>query len=217
MRGRKAVGARVTGMGDLPLEGLDPELLHLLDGYEYVAHLGDEEAMLEAVQRIQKRGPWVHRLEATIESHMQVTARVRERAGIPGLSAEQVTLCRDTFVMKAFLRERGVPCAANAVCSSAADARAFVASHGYPIVLKPRAGADACFRIDGEAGLDAALQEVGLDRGEAFFTAEQFVTGHEGFYDTLTVDGQVVHEFVTHYYPNVLEAMRTRWINPQMV
>jgi hypothetical protein len=27
----------------------------------------------------------------------------------------------------------------------------------------------------------------------------------------------VVHEFVTHYYPNVLEAMRTRWISPQFV
>jgi hypothetical protein len=26
-----------------------------------------------------------------------------------------------------------------------------------------------------------------------------------------------VHEFVTHYYPNVLEAMRTRWISPQFV
>lgn len=27
----------------------------------------------------------------------------------------------------------------------------------------------------------------------------------------------VAHEFVTHYYPDVLEAVRTRWISPQMV
>ena len=46
---------------------------------------------------------------------------------------------------------------------------------------------------------------------------EEFVEGHEGFYDTITIDGEVVHEFVTHYYPNVLEAMRTRWISPQFV
>jgi hypothetical protein len=26
-----------------------------------------------------------------------------------------------------------------------------------------------------------------------------------------------VHEFITHYYPNVLEAMRTRWISPQFI
>ena len=46
---------------------------------------------------------------------------------------------------------------------------------------------------------------------------EEFVEGHEGFYDTLTVNGHVAHDFVSHYYPNVLEAMRTRWISPQIV
>ena len=30
---------------------------------------------------------------------------------------------------------------------------------------------------------------------------EEFVEGHEGFYDTLTVDGRVAHDFVSHYYP----------------
>ena len=46
---------------------------------------------------------------------------------------------------------------------------------------------------------------------------EEFNLGHEGFYDTLTVGGAVAHDFVSHYYPNVLEAMRTRWISPQIV
>jgi hypothetical protein len=31
------------------------------------------------------------------------------------------------------------------------------------------------------------------------------------------VGGKVVLEFVSHYYPGVLEAMRTRWISPQIV
>ena len=46
---------------------------------------------------------------------------------------------------------------------------------------------------------------------------EEFIEGHEGFYDTLTIDGRVACDFVSHYYPNVLEAMRTRWISPQFV
>ena len=46
---------------------------------------------------------------------------------------------------------------------------------------------------------------------------EEFIEGHEGFYDTITIGGSVVHEFVSHYYPNVLEAMRARWISPQFV
>ena len=40
---------------------------------------------------------------------------------------------------------------------------------------------------------------------------EEFVEGHEGFLDTITINGHVSHEFASHYFPNVLEAMRTRW------
>jgi len=43
------------------------------------------------------------------------------------------------------------------------------------------------------------------------------VEGHEGFYDTLSINGEPVYDFVTHYYPNVLDAMRTRWVSPQFV
>jgi hypothetical protein len=46
---------------------------------------------------------------------------------------------------------------------------------------------------------------------------EEFIEGHEGYLDTLSIDGEVAHEFITHYYPNVLTAMRERWISPQMV
>ncbi len=31
------------------------------------------------------------------------------------------------------------------------------------------------------------------------------------------IDGRSAHDFVTHYFPNVLEAMRTRWISPQFI
>jgi hypothetical protein len=46
---------------------------------------------------------------------------------------------------------------------------------------------------------------------------EEFVEGHEGFYDTLSVRGEPRLDFVSHYFPNVLEAMRTRWISPQFI
>ena len=28
---------------------------------------------------------------------------------------------------------------------------------------------------------------------------------------------EVVHDFVSHYFPGVLEAMRNRWISPQII
>ena len=64
--------------------------------------------------------------------------------------------------------------------------------------------------------MQSALEEIG-GSGTQSIAVEEFVEGHEGFYDTLTVGGEVVHEFISHYYPNVLEAMRTRWISPVII
>ncbi len=219
VRALKAVGARVTGIGDKPAEYLDSQLKGWLDGYEHVGSTADPRAVTDAVRRIQKRGPWVHRLESTIEALMYCAAEVRENTGIPGLTVEQTTLCRDKFQMKQFLRARGVPCARNAEVSTAEELVSFVSEVGYPLILKPRdgAGAHSTYRIGDVEDLKKAIAETGIDRRPLHFTAEEFIAGHEGFYDTLTVNGHVVFESISHYYPNVLEAMRTRWINPQIV
>ena len=71
-------------------------------------------------------------------------------------------------------------------------------------------------RADDLAELDHALGVFG-GQGVESIAVEEFIEGHEGFYDTITVDGQVALDFASHYYPNVLEAMRTRWISPQFV
>jgi hypothetical protein len=98
------------------------------------------------------------------------------------------------------------------------EIREFAARVGYPLIIKPRdaAGASGTARVDDRAGLERALVEWGVTRGRSV-AVEEFIEGHEGFYDTLTIDGRVRHDFVTHYYPNVLEAMRTRWISPQFI
>ena len=95
VRGLKKVGARVTGIGDTPPEHLDPELQYLLDGYEVVGDLSDEDALEAAVRRVQSRGPWVDRLEATLEPHLLAAARVRARTAIPGEAASAVGLSLD--------------------------------------------------------------------------------------------------------------------------
>ena len=97
--------------------------------------------------------------------------------------------------------------------------RAFTERVGYPIILKPRdgAGASGAVRVDDDTGVLPALIGLGLGRPGFSVAIEEYLEGHEGFYDTLCLDGNVVHDFVSHYYPNVLEAMRTRWISPQIV
>ena len=161
---------------------------------------------------------WVDRLEATIEAHTMPAAQVREACTIPGTSVRTAWLCRDKPSMKEALREAGVPTAASAAVDSAAEARAFAEQVGFPLILKPRSGAGASgtARVDDAAGLEHALGVFG-GQGVESIAVEEFIEGHEGFYDTIAVDGQVAMDFVSHYYPNVLEAMRTRWISPQFV
>ncbi len=211
------VGARVTGIGELPLEALNSEIRHWLYRYEQVPSVVHEPSLLAAVQRIQER-EWVDRLEATIEAHIMATARVREARGIPGTSVQAAYLCRDKPAMKEALRQAGIPCAQSIGANSADEVRAFAAQIGYPLIIKPRdaAGASGTSRVTNAQELEAALAQSNLDRGGSV-AVEEFIEGHEGFFDTISVGGKVMHEFITHYYPNVLEAMRSRWISPQFI
>jgi carbamoylphosphate synthase large subunit len=223
VRALQATGHRVIGIGERPLAALGGELQHWLAHYEQVRSVVDEAALLEAVRGLQRR-LWIDRLEATVEAHILPVARVREKCGIPGTSVRTAWLCRDKPSMKEALRAAGIPCAQSASVASAAEALEFAARVGYPLILKPRSGAGAAGtrRVDDEAALRAALPAYGLgigaSRNEAASIAiEEFIEGHEGFLDTLCVNGEVRHEFISHYYPNVLEAMRERWISPQIV
>jgi hypothetical protein len=213
----EAVGAAVTGIGEAPIEALGDELRSCLVGYERVGSVCDEGAMLDAVRRVQHRG-WVDRLEATVEAHILPVARVREAAGIPGTSVRTAWLCRDKPSMKEALRAAGVPTALSTAATTAEQARAFAGRVGFPLILKPRAaaGASGTQRVDDAPGLERALASVGFDQGHDV-ACEEFIEGHEGFYDTVSIGGKVVHEFISHYYPGVLDAMRTRWISPQVV
>jgi carbamoylphosphate synthase large subunit len=217
VRALRAAGARVTGVGERSVEAMDDELVGWLYRYEQISSVTNEGALLAAVRRVQAR-EWVDRLEATVEAHILPTAKVREACTIPGTSVRTAFLCRDKPAMKDALRAAGVPCAQSIGTSSAGDVRAFAREIGFPLVLKPRdsAGAAGTFRAANPEELEQALRASGVADGRPV-AVEEFVEGHEGFYDTLSIEGRPVHDFVSHYYPNVLEAMRTRWISPQVV
>jgi formate-dependent phosphoribosylglycinamide formyltransferase (GAR transformylase) len=217
VRALRAIGAHVIGIGDRPYDWLDDELKGWLGGYFQVHSVTDEAALYYAVRTVQEQ-LWVDRLEAVIEAHVLPAARVRERCTIPGISTGTAYFCRDKVAMKELLRRAGVPTAASAGVSSYGEAKAFADAVGYPVVIKPRdaAGAAGIYRADDLEGLGRAVHASRVADG-APAAIEEFVEGHEGFYDTLTVNGRVSYDFISHYFPNVLEAMRTRWISPQII
>jgi carbamoylphosphate synthase large subunit len=217
VRALHAVGARVSGIGERPKSSLDGELQHWLTHYEQVTNITDE-AQVEKVVRWLQGKVTIDRLEAVVEAHVMCAARVREKCGIPGTSVKTTFLCRDKPAMKEALTAAGVPCAQSIGSSDPAEIRDFAKRVGFPIIVKPRdaAGASGTVRCDDAAQLESAFAEFGIDRGRSV-AVEEFIEGHEGFYDTISIDGQVVHDFACHYFPNVLEAMRTRWISPQFI
>jgi carbamoylphosphate synthase large subunit len=217
VRGLAEAGANVIGIGERPAAWLDSDLRGWMLHYQQIPNVTDVGALIEAVRFAQSK-VWIDALESTIESHTMAAAHAREACGIPGTSVRTAFLCRDKPAMKEALRAVGISTAQSTGASSAAEVRAFVASVGYPIILKPRAAAGALgtSRVDSDAELDRALAELGAT-GATDIAVEEFVEGHEGFYDTISIDGHPAYDFISHYYPNVLEAMRERWISPQFI
>ena len=218
VRALKDIGCRVSGIIDVAYEYVDSETKRMLDDYETIPSVTSLDHVVAAVQKIQARGPWVHHLEAAVEAHMLVCAKAREICSIPGLPYSVVERCRDKVVMKGFLRDRGFPVARDAAVDNGKQARAAANRVGYPLILKPRAGAgaSATYRVQNQKELEVAIRTEQLDQQSKPYTMEQFLQGHEGFFDTLTINGQVVFESISHYYPNVLTAMRHRDITPKI-
>jgi carbamoylphosphate synthase large subunit len=217
VRALAEVGANVIGVGESPSEMLDDQLKSWMSHYHHVPTVVDVGILTDAVRWIQDK-VWVDRLETTIEAHTMSVAQVRENCTIPGTSVHTAWLCRDKPSMKEALRAAGVPTAASTAADNAEQVQAFADAVGYPLILKPRSGAGAqdTTRVDNPAELAAALGAFG-GQGTQSIAVEEFVEGHEGFYDTLSVDGWPALDFVSHYFPNVLDAMRTRWISPQFI
>ena len=217
VRALAQTGATIIGVGEYPLDAMDDGLRNAMYHYEQVPSVTDVDRMTDVTRWVQSK-LWVDRMEATVEAHTMAAAQVRERCDIPGTSVRTAWLCRDKPSMKQALREAGVPTAASTAADNPAEVHAFAEQIGFPLILKPRAGAGAAgtVRVDDRASLERELAVYGA-QGVDSIAVEEFVDGHEGFYDTVTVDGEVAVDFVSHYYPNVLEAMRTRWISPQFI
>jgi biotin carboxylase len=215
LQGLKSAGARVSAIGPAPLDRLADGARRHVDAYAPCGKLLDPDALLAAAKPLGK--PAFDRVETIDEPLIEPAAALRERLAVPGLSLQTARLCRDKAAMKAFLRERGIPCAASAAAANDAEVRAFAEQHGYPLIVKPIAGFGSLdtFRVAAPGDLDAALQRL-RPAPERRVAVEEFVEGHEGFFDTLCDDRGVRYDFAAHYYPNCLEANQQRWISPQI-
>ena len=99
-------------------------------------------------------GP-IHRLVGALEELQVPLAIARTKLGIAGMGVEAARNFRDKARMKSVLRAAGIPCARHKLAMSEADAWECPAALGFPLVIKPPAGAGAknTFRVDGPDAL----------------------------------------------------------------
>lgn len=140
-------------------------------------------------------------------------AELREHLGLPGLPVETALNFRDKARMKDVLRAAGIPVARHALAESAEEAEAFAGRVGYPVVVKPPAGAGsvATFRATSDEELADALAAAPPAPGSPVLL-EEFVVGDEHSLETISIDGLAVWHSLTRYYPTPLEAVRNPWI-----
>jgi biotin carboxylase len=206
-------GVRLAVISQEPLESLDAPLRDRVAAHWRVADAFDSAQLTDAARSLAQRLGPVHRMLGVLEQAQVAIAEARERLGVEGMNPEAAHNFRDKARMKTLLLEAGVPCARHRLVANAGEAFAFAEEVGFPLVVKPPAGAGSLstFRVDAADALGDALRMI-APAPENPALVEEFITGEEHSFETMSLGGRSVWHSLTHYHPTPLEVMRTPWI-----
>jgi hypothetical protein len=160
-RGLAEVGAQVYGVGDTPFEALPAKVKPYLYDYLRVPRIMQEDDVMERVSTW-LRGTTVDRVLSNWEPLVILAARLRERWGVPGMTVDQVTGFRDKQLMKERVAAAGLRVPKSKRVTTEKETRAAAEEIGYPLILKPIAGAGSAdtYKVTTNAELDAALKAM---------------------------------------------------------
>lgn len=214
-RGLARQGARVIGLGDQPESALPAIARESLAAYFQVPSFTDEEAVYRQVDDIARRVE-IERVECTWEPYVLLAAKLRERYGVPGMTYRQVLPFRDKEIMKEVLDAHGIRTPHHAATTTVAGVRKAIDQIGYPVCIKPIAGAGSAdtYRVRDEQELE---QVVPLLKHVPEVTVEEFIEGNDYTFDTVCVDGQIKFFNIATYRPRALVARQNEWISPQTI
>ena len=183
-----------------PADRMPAELRSSLAGHWRIDDPLDAGQIAAAVQGLGAQLGPAQALLAVLEQLQVPLAQVREHLGIGGIDVATAHNFRDKAQMKSVLRAAGVPCARHRLADSAAAAAGFAAEVGFPLVVKPPAGAGAksTFRLDDTDDLRVWLAAA-PPAPDRLALLEEFLTGEEGSYDSVMTGGQVVWDSVSGY------------------
>lgn len=208
-RGLAEVGANVYGLGDGGVDGLVPKVRRALTGYRQVS-LFDTEAVVAAVRSF---GVRFDRVECLWEPFIELAGELRERFDVPGMTLDTARGFRDKEIMKRRVEAAGLRVPHHARARSADEVRAAAERIGYPIIIKPIAGAGSAdtFRVESAAQLEVVLKRTAHVEE---VSVEEFVDGEEFTFDTVCIDGRPAFFNIAQYHPRPLIARSNEWLSP---
>lgn len=214
-RGLAEAGATVFGVGDSPTGSLPDVVRRSLSRYIEVRSLWDSGGVKTALAE-ELRGRSLDRIECLWEPGILLAAELREHFGVEGMSVEHANRFRDKEAMKVALDAAGIRTPRHEAVDSVAACWEAAERIGYPLILKPIAGAGSAdtYRVNSADELRAVLPKL---RHVPTISVEEFVDGEEYTYDTITIDGEIAYDNVAWYRPRPLIARSNEWISPQVV
>ncbi len=206
-------GVDLTLISQDSAERLPDDIRRRLAGHWQIRDGLDAQQLADAARELQNRHGRAQSLFGPLEQLQVPLARARDVLGIKGLSVEAAINFRDKSRMKTVLQQAGIPCARHALCGDRDSAAAFADTVGFPLVVKPPAGAGGkgTFRLDGAADLQTFLQRYSPDPQQPTLF-EEFVSGTEFSFDSVMCDGDLVWHSISRYMPSPLEVLENPWI-----
>jgi ATP-grasp domain len=210
-RGLAAVGATVIGVGDQPVHALPSAARESLAHYEHVS-LADSGAVLRVLQGLAQHAR-IEQVECLWEPYMTLAAQIREAFGLPGMTVQQTIPFRDKERMKQVLDAAGIRTPRHTSVRTVAGAWEAAERIGFPLILKPIAGAGSAdtHRVDSFTELAEVLP---LLRHVPEISVEEFVEGEEFTHDTVCAGGRILFENVCWYRTRPLQTKIHEWVTP---
>ena len=197
-----------------PAEAFPEDLRSQCAAFGQTQNALEADGLADAVRGVAREmGGEVDRLIGILEPLQVPLAEVRERFGIEGMGVEAATNFRDKSRMKDVLRANDIPCARHALAERPEQALALAGECGFPLVVKPTAGAGAknTFRVEKPEDVEAYFRTMPPPPGQPVLF-EEFIKGREFSFDSVNVGGEHVFHSISHYHPTPLEVMETKWI-----
>jgi biotin carboxylase len=211
-RGLARAGLRVIGVGDQPVHALPEMAREHLAEYWQIPSFADEWGIVQEVMRLAEHSR-IDQVESLWEPTMILAARVREALGLAGMTVAQTLPFRDKELMKRALDAAGIRTPHHMSTTEVAGVRAAAERIGYPLIVKPIAGAGSAstYRVDSSRELEDVLP---LLRHVNEVSVEEFIDAEEFTYDTICAGGEPLFENICWYRPRPLVARSLEWVSP---